>query len=90
MAHWCVPKGQLLTSELQKTFLRSFEAGLQMRWNLEWRFLEKKVDYHKTTYVVSSLNLQNMKVALSVLCLGLSFATLAFVAEILSHTFWKR
>lgn len=89
ISQWCVPKGHLLTDQLKDFFLKSFEAGLHVRWNLEWSFLGTKVDYHKTRYVVSPITLQDILAALYVLAFGLASATIAFKAEILVKKIWK-
>lgn len=89
-AHWCPPKGHPLTEHLKDMFAKTYEAGLHVRWNLEWSFLGNKVDYHKTKYVVSSIDLENVEMAIYGLVFGLSSAIIVFVAEILTKMFWKR
>lgn len=89
IAQFCVPKGYPLTDQLKDVFLKSFEAGLHVRWNLEWKFLGTKVDYNKTTYVVSPMTLHDILVALYVLAFGLLSATIAFKAEIFVKKIWK-
>lgn len=84
-----MPKGHPLTNHLNDLFLQSFEAGLHMRWNLEWSFLGKKIDYQKTRYVVKPMTVKDIEIALYALAFGLFFAAIVFVAEILTKMFWK-